>query len=279
MRTGISTYVFVDSRLHPGMLDKLAGTGADAIEIFAARGHFDYTDRQQVREIANWFKHSPVVFHSMHSPIFAVPDWGRDGTPPINLVDRDKARRVAAMDEIKRALEVAEVAPFHYLVQHLTTAGEQFEPHKFEHALSSIEHLHAFAKPLGVKLLVENLPNEMTTPEKLVELLNVLHIPDLGVCFDLGHAHIMTSVREAFETLRPHIHSTHLHDNRKDKDEHLFPGEGSIDWNEAMTLLSEAPLVPPLVLEISGENRKEVATKFSESFRLLDQAASAQARS
>jgi sugar phosphate isomerase/epimerase len=101
----------------------------------------------------------------------------------------------------------------------------------------------------------------------------------LGVCFDFGHAHVMSSVTEAFEILKPYIRSTHVHDNNKEKDEHLFPGEGTIDWNEAMSLLREAPHVPPVLLEIDGENRKDVAEKFHESFRLLDTAAEAAAKS
>jgi sugar phosphate isomerase/epimerase len=278
MRKAISTYVFVKSRLHSGMLDKLAGSGAEAIEIFAARGHFDYTDRNQVREISNWFRHSGVAFNSLHAPMFSDDEWGRTGAPPINLVDRDKRRRVEAMDEIKRALEVAEHAPFQFLIQHLGTPSEEFDPHKFEYALSSIEHLHTFAKPLGVKVLVENIPNGLATPEKLAELIRALHIPELGVCFDFGHAHMMGSVRAAFGVLCAHIRSTHVHDNKQDKDAHLFPGEGNLDWAEAMALLREAPHVPPVLLEVDGEGRKDVAEKYSASFRLLEQAADAAAR-
>lgn len=275
MRKAISTFVFVKRRLHPGMLDKLAGAGAEAIELFGARSHFDYTDRNHVREIANWFKHNPVKLNSMHSPLFNDYEWGRDGNPPLNLVDHDKRRRVEAMDEIKRAIEVAELIPFDYLVQHLGTPGEEFDEHKFEYALSSIEHLHAFARPLGVKVLVENIPNEMSTPSRLAELIHALHMPDLGVCFDFGHAHVMSSVADAFAILKPQIRSTHIHDNKQEKDEHLFPGEGSVDWNEAMSLLRQAPHVPPVLLEIDGENRKDVVEKFPESFRLLETAAEA----
>ena len=275
MRKAISTFVFVKSRLHPGMLDKLATAGAEAIEIFAARSHFDYTDRNQVREIANWFKHSGVALNSLHSPMYSDYEWGRTGTPPINLVDRDKRRRVEAMDEIKRALEVAELAPFQFLVQHLGTPGEEFDPSKLEYALSSIEHLHTFARPLGVKVLIENIPNEMTTPEKLMLLLSTLRLADLGVCFDFGHAHLTSSVEEAFNVLKPHIRSTHVHDNKHEKDDHLFPGEGAIDWDQAMALLRQAPHVPPVLLEINGEGRKDIMEKYRDSFRRLDEAAMA----
>jgi sugar phosphate isomerase/epimerase len=276
MRKAISTYVFVKGgRLHSGMLDKLAGTGAQAIEIFAARSSFDYTDRQQVREIANWFKHSGVPLNSVHAPMFSDHEWGRTGTPPVNLVDIDKSRRVASMDEIKRALEVAEHVPFTYLIQHIGTPGEKFEPRKFEYALSSLEHLHAFARPLGVKLLLENIPNELATPERLLEYLHAMHFDDMGLCMDFGHANVMTNVADVFHLLKDHIRSTHIHDNHQERDEHLFPGEGKIDWNEAMSLLATAPHVPPVLLEINGEGRKDVVEKYQESFRLLERAAQA----
>jgi sugar phosphate isomerase/epimerase len=270
MRKAISTYVFVKSRLHPGLLDKLVQGGAEAIEIFAARGHFDYTDRQQVREIANWFKHSGTPLNSLHAPVHTDVEWGRTGTPPINLVDHDKGRRVASMEEIKRALEIAEAIPLGFLIQHLGIAGEEFDPQKADYALSSVEHLHAFAKPLGVKVLLENIPNEIATPERLRELIATLHLNDLGVCFDFGHAHVMSSVEQALPLLSKHIYSTHVHDNGQVHDNHLFPGEGNIDWKQAMELLRAAPQVPPVLLEIDGGNRKDLWTKFPEAFRMLE---------
>src|SRR2546430_7221172 len=52
---------------------------------------------------------------------------------------------------------------FKYLVQHLGDAGEEFDQHKLDAIVSSIEHLRAFAKPLGVSILIENIPNELST--------------------------------------------------------------------------------------------------------------------
>src|ERR1700724_3648734 len=92
--------------------------------------------------------------------------------------------RVEAMDEIKRALEIAEQIPFRFLVQHLGTPNESFSEKMFEAAMTSIEHLRAFAKPLGVRILLENIPNELSTPDRLVELIRGAHFDDVGVCFD-----------------------------------------------------------------------------------------------
>src|SRR5215472_11527169 len=103
MLRAMSSYVFIERRLHPGLLDQFAQGGAQAIEVFAARGHFDYTDRQQVREVGNWFKAGAVEFHSMHSPMYMSNDFSHGVEPPLNIVDQDKRRRIEAMDEIKRA--------------------------------------------------------------------------------------------------------------------------------------------------------------------------------
>jgi sugar phosphate isomerase/epimerase len=136
--------------------------------------------------------------------------------------------------------------------------------------MTSIEHLRAFAKPLGVRILLENIPNELCTPDKLVEFIQITHFDDVGICFDFGHAHIMGKVTEAFAILKGHIHSTHVHDNAGDRDSHLWPGAGSIDWKEAMELLRSAPHTPPLLLEVEADEKVNPLEKMGEAFRKLE---------
>ncbi len=273
MQRAISTYVCVKERLHPGLLDVLVRGGAQAIEIFAARQHLDYANRKQhLREIADWFRNSGVPLNSVHSPMFADYEWGHTGAPPVNLVDTDKKRRIESMDEIKRALEIAEQIPFKFLIQHLGTPNEDYTEHKFDDAMTAIEHLRAFAKPLGVKILLENIPNEMATPERLVELIRMMHFDDVGVCFDFGHAHMMSDVPQAFETLKAHVRSTHVHDNAKTRDAHMWPGDGTINWTEAMGLLSTAQHVPPVLMEINGDEKPDIASGMAKAFTTLEEA-------
>jgi sugar phosphate isomerase/epimerase len=267
MLKAISTYVYVKERLHPGLLDKLVSGGVQAIEIFGARQHLDYANRKQhVREIADWFRTSGVPLHSVHAPLYADYEWGRTGAPPINITSTDRATRIEAMDEIKRAIELAEQIPFRFLIQHVGVGNESFNERKFEAAMTSVEHLRAFAKPLGVRLLLENIPNELSTPERLVEFIHTTHFDDIGVCFDVGHAHIMSEVPTAFETLKNYIHSTHVHDNQKDRDSHLWPGDGTIDWKQALELLTQAPHKPPLLLEIEENEKINPVEKMGEIF-------------
>jgi sugar phosphate isomerase/epimerase len=122
-------------------------------------------------------------------------------------------------------------------------------------------------------LLLENTPNDLATPERLNELLRALHYPDLGVCFDTGHAHLMSSVHQAFGVLEDRIYSTHVHDNQGDRDSHLWPGGGTIDWNQTMQSLRTAPRGPALLLEVEGEEGLDVAGKLSEAYSKLEAAA------
>jgi sugar phosphate isomerase/epimerase len=202
--------------------------------------------------------------------LYSDYEWGRTGSPPVNIASTDRAHRIDAMDEIKRALEIAEQIPFRFLVQHIGNPDEEFDERKFEAAMTCVEHLRAFAKPLGVRVLVENIPNELSTPERLVEFIRTMHFDDIGVCFDCGHAHMMGGIPEAFAILKNHIGSTHVHDNNGDKDTHLWPGNGSTDWKQTMELLRTAPLTPPLLLEIDGEEKKNPSEELTATFQKLE---------
>jgi sugar phosphate isomerase/epimerase len=271
MLRAVSTYLYVKERLHPGILDGLTRSGVQAIEMFAARQHLDYANRKaHVKEIAEWFRGSGIPLSSVHSPLYADYEWGRAGAPPINLASIDRAGLVEAMDEVKRALEIAEQIPFRFLVQHLGLPNESFSEKKFESAMTSIEHLRAFAKPLGVRILLENIPNDLSTPDRLMEMIQTAHFDDVGICFDFGHAHLMGSVSEAFEIVRKLVCSTHVHDNDKLRDSHLWPGQGTIDWKAAMELLRSAPQKPPLLLELEENEKVNPLEKLGETFDKLE---------
>jgi sugar phosphate isomerase/epimerase len=275
MLRAMSSYVYIKQRLHPGLLDSMLRGGAQAIELFAARGHFNYHDKEHIKELGNWFKSEKVEFHSIHAPIYMDNNLNSSGQP-VNIVDPDKRNRIDAMDEIKRAIEVAEYVPFKYLIQHIGKSNEYDDPRKFENALSGIEHLRAFARPLGVSLLLENIPNDLSTPEKLTELMRLLRYEDLGVCFDVGHAHMMSSVHQAFGILESRIRSTHIHDNMRDKDAHLWPGEGNIDWDQTIQSLRAAPHAPALLLEIEGAEGLDLSPKMAEVYSKLESAGAAE---
>ena len=276
MQPGISTQVFLQQRLHPGLLDALVRGGAKTIEVFAARHHFDYADRSVVREIAQWFRSNDVAA-TLHQPLYADAQWSRHVAPTLNLIDVEKSRRIDAMDEVKRALESAEQIPFTTMVLHLGVREDHWSARSLENSLTAIEHLKAFAHPLGVKCLLENLHNEVATPEHLLEILQVGHFANVGVCFDAGHAHLSdTGLEGSFPLLKSRIAELHLHDNHgaaSNKDEHLWPGSGTLDWAALSRLTAELPSNTPGILEITHELEEttdSASTKARAAFDLFE---------
>jgi sugar phosphate isomerase/epimerase len=270
----LSTHLFLNQRLHPGILELAQRSGAQGVEIFAARQHFDYASREHVAEIAAWFRSSSLRPWSMHAPLYPDREMGRAGAPSVNVLHPEKSRRIDAMDEVKRALEAAELIPFQNLVMHLGEREDGWSPRSIEYAITALEHLGAFAGPLGVRILVENLTSAPTTPEHLITILEMGHLDRVGVTLDLGHAHITVGVMDAIATLGRRIASIHVHDNHGVKDEHLWPGDGSIDWKSAIPALQALATPPGIVLEIShslSAKPDELPASIEKAFSLFDQ--------
>ncbi len=144
--------------------------------------------------------------------------------------------------------EVVEGIPFDVLHQNM---------------LRSLEELLPVAEQCGIVISIENAYNICNTPEKLVDAVNYFNSPYLGVCYDAGHANLMhpqfkkqetpsvdfywyshDNVKwddQILEKMLPHITCCHLHDNNGIKDQHKLPGDGNIDWDHVMKLLTQAP--------------------------------------
>src|SRR5450432_102992 len=135
----ISTHVIANHRLTTAWLNRVENAGIAAVEIFCARQHLDYRNKAQIAELGHWFRDSELTLHSLHSPMYTDEIWGRSGPDThINITDRQKSERIRWVDEIKRALEISEVVPFRYLIQHLGTTGQEFSEHSIDAAFSSL---------------------------------------------------------------------------------------------------------------------------------------------
>jgi len=246
----LSTHLFVRHRLTTIWLERIWNAGFSAAEIFCARQHIDYHDNAQISELGHWFRDSELKLHSLHAPLYNDDVWGRSGPQAVvNICETTKAKRMHAVDEIKRAVEIADTVPFRYLIQHLGVTGDEFDEHKLDAALSSLEELKVFAGQRGVEILLENTPNALSTGERLNYFLSQTHLK-LNYCFDIGHAQMGDGVEEDFEAMKERIRSTHLHDNDGKSDLHLFPLKGAIDWRKAMALLGSRNGQYPLLLEL-----------------------------
>lgn len=230
MERVLSTHLFADHRLTTVWLDRIWQAGIAAVEIFCARQHIDWRDRAQLRDLAAWFRDSELKLHSLHSPMFTDDVWGRSGPHAIiTITEPVKSKRVRMVDEIKRAIEIAEWIPCRYLIQHIGVGFEEYDERKEDAAFTALEELNLFARQRGMEILLENIPNAFSSAERLQAFLERTHLK-LNYCFDVGHAHIMEGVENAFGIMKPRIRSTHIHDNNGADDRHLFPMSEEGRW-------------------------------------------------
>lgn len=255
MERVFSTYRYIRQLLNAPMLAEVARSGVRSIEIFCAPPHYNYGEPQAVRELAGWLAEYTLTLHSVHAPTQRDLAPGRESGFPISISDPERVRRLDAVDEVKRALEVAERIPFRYLVQHIGTSRQAADGRSFDAAFNSLEHLVVFAKHRGVTIALENTPGEFGSAASLEQFVKETHLKDLRFCFDIGHAHIDSGVQASLEAMQGRIVTTHLHDNHGEKDEHLLPGEGSIDWDAAMKALTRNAEELPLVLELKEKDK------------------------
>ncbi len=252
MRRILSTYRYVHQPMSREMLQGIAQAGIHGVEVFCASSHFTYRSPEALRELAGALDEYGLVLHSLHSPTERNSSPGRESGIPISISETERVRRVDAVDEVKRAIDVAETVPFRYLVQHLGTGRQEADPRKYDAAFSSLEHLSLFARQRGVTIAVENTPNELGSPASLVQFVKETRL-DLKFCFDIGHAHLDAGVAEGFELMRGRVATTHIHDNHGEKDEHLLPYTGTIDWDAALGAFASVAEPLPLVLELKDQ--------------------------
>src|SRR5580704_5943386 len=268
MQRILSTYQFVSRRLTPEVLGQISAAGFQGVEIFCSRSHFDYATKTEVREMAMALSDHRLSLSSLHAPTSRDLSATREGGQPLSICEVERVRRIEAMDELKRAIDVADELPFPRMIFHMGGTRETSDERKRDAAFSSLEHLILHAKHVGVTICVENTTSEMGSPAYLRSFIDETRLTGLRINFDIGHANLADGpegnrISESFEPLREFVASAHIHDNHGEKDEHLPPYEGSIDWATAIELLKTAPEAGanlPLMLELKEKIGPEAPT-------------------
>jgi sugar phosphate isomerase/epimerase len=280
MQRILSTYLFVSKKLNRELLSQIHGAGFQSVEIFANRSHFDYASKAEIQAIAHGLADNHLQLASLHAPTSRDLNVNREGGSPLSVTEVERVRRVEAMDELKRVIDVAEELSFSRLILHMGGSRETADPRKRDAAFSSLEHLVLHARHVGVTICVENTASEMGAPAYLRSFVDETRLTGLRFNFDVGHAHLADGPEEeristSFEPLKDLIASAHIHDNHGEKDEHLPPYDGTIAWPAALKLLHTTPAAAslPLTLELkekSGHDAPSISAQLTAAAKSLD---------
>jgi sugar phosphate isomerase/epimerase len=252
---GVSTELVHGQRLTREHLLEIAAQGFESVEIFATRSHFDYHNPAAIADFQEWLAAAGLELHAIHAPVGESLVGGR-WSGVLSLASVNPDARAKAVCEAQLALHIARRIPARVLVVHLGLPRAQSpapEDNSRDAARRSIEELERLASPLGVRVAVEVIPNELSRVASLVHFIEEeVDAPETGVCLDFGHAHMDGDLLDAIEIASGHLLAVHVHDNRRRADEHLIPFDGTIDWPGAMTALQKVGYDRTLTFEVGG---------------------------
>jgi sugar phosphate isomerase/epimerase len=145
----------------------------------------------------------------------------------------------------------------HALVAHPTYHSHphvcSVTPQLLQRDTTLARHLSQVLSDGPTKLAIENLPTYgLSYLHALLARLD--NLPNVGACFDTGHFHLRPEgdLTHVVTRLNPRITHLHLTDNHGLCDEHLAPGQGTVDWKSFFQALDPAWRSRPLLVELGA---------------------------
>ena len=197
-----------------------------------------------------------VVFPQTHGNTLSGKQWD----------DPDYREQAAHVWELNyRAIEASAMLGAEWRVMHPTNFPHDPLYSRKKALEANLAYLAPFieaAKKAGVGIAVENMVDFGGKrrrycggdPEELIELVDRINDPDVGICIDTGHAHLSGIDVGAFiRTVGKRLKCTHIDDNRRDGDTHLPPYFGTVDWADTVDALREIGYRGDFSFELSGQ--------------------------
>lgn len=170
----------------------------------------------------------------------------------------DESKRRFAVDTFKAEGELALELGGPLVVVHCASIrqegiSQQERTTRIEQLKKSIVELGQAGQALGVDYAFENLPGYHAIGWDVAELADVLSelaVPNTGMCYDTGHANMVTDAAEAVRQTRGQMTYVHLSDNSGKGDEHEMPTYGTLQTDAVAGAFHEAHYSGTMMLEV-----------------------------
>lgn len=215
-----------------------------SLEIYFPSASIDTLRQGDVERLKQQLDYGPTL--SIHAPFMDLSPGATD----------EKVRAVT-LGRFLRVMEIAEVLAPEVIVFH-----SGYEKWKYAHrvdlwlegSLVTWQPLIEKAARLKTRIAIENIFED--EPSNLLQLMEKLHCPAFGICFDTGHCNLFSKVplEQWLGALGPYLFELHLHDNDRSLDQHLPIGDGTFDFK---TLFSY-PLAGDCVYTIEAHSPEKV---------------------
>lgn len=153
--------------------------------------------------------------------------------------DSTEEKRAELFGKMTKALGIARFFGAKYMAVHPLMPYGEHSPEKsdltYEINKRFFTALASVAGKLGVTVCLENMPFgefPLSESEEILKLLLDVNSPNLKLCFDTGHANMFDKpIGEAIRELGArYLKIVHVHDNLGDRDSHLPPYSGNVNW-------------------------------------------------
>lgn len=166
--------------------------------------------------------------------------------------------RRAALEELKRAAEFFAAIGVKWMNVHPDGhAPFVAEPVVVGRNIDSLRELVAFAEPLGVGIMLENVPGRFNSVAQLGPILAA--VPKLGLHLDIGHSNLAVARNTAPELIAEfpgRLAHVHLHDNKGGHaDLHLALGMGDMNLAGHVRDLRASGYDATITLEVFSPDR------------------------
>jgi len=241
MEFTLSTHLLVYDELHPKALAALAASGYPKLELWLAEPHIPWRHAEALTQFRQRLNNFGLQAKSVHLPFYPSVPKLLEEHARWSLIDTTPNARDEAYQAAVDGLHAAAVLGAECGVLHLGWQRDLWNEHTDAWAREAVIALIPIAQQLGVRLLLENIISTGTRVSKLMQLLDEVDPNgEVGLCLDLGHAHVEGNVVEELQLALPRLQHLHLHDNDGLRDAHLAPGQGTIPWKKVLATLKSA---------------------------------------
>lgn len=159
----------------------------------------------------------------------------------LNIGSPAERLRKHSLDEILDLIDICDRLSIEMLTVHPGVAiayGEDIKPKVREATKESLGIIDQKIRGTKLRVALENMPPaSWSIGYDLDELLSMIDGTGIGICFDVGHAHIARSTR-SFLLGKERIINVHLHSNNGALDQHLSLDEGNVDLKSVVSTIS-----------------------------------------
>jgi len=160
-----------------------------------------------------------------------------------NVAAVNERMREASVLEVMSEMESAQTMGITTMTVHpgvASLAVHGLHDRSISQAQQSMRMLDRAAYEFGITVAIENMPNlPYMLGSQATELEQIIDGTNLGVCFDIGHAHTANQIDAMLDTFRGRVMNIHIHDNHGQIDEHLTIGDGTVDFQHILGRLKD----------------------------------------